>query len=296
MISQRIQQFDAYLRFQCRRSSHTVDAYIRDTHQFVALTGLTDLNHVSDTVIHAYLEALHNRAYSHTSIYRKRVALSQFWRFLIQANHVDKNPWAPIRRPKPHRHIPSHLEESRVMELLHNYPESTVMDKRNKAILAVLLCSGIRVSELTTLTRSAIDSHNAICRIHGKGNKTRMALLGPRAMRHIQDYLNHAANEWPLPRHDYVFYAKSGTPLTVRSIQRIVKKANQFHSADSVITPHGCRHTCANLLISNGAPMRDVQEFLGHSSILSTERYTHIPNKHLTETFLRHISPPASSE
>ena len=283
---QLIQKFELYLSIQQNKANHTVTNYIRDIKQCFNLLDNVLINQINDSHVFNYLEQLKSSKQSNQTIYRKMVSLNQFWAFLIQKNYINYNPWVSVKRPKSNYQLPVFIEEHTMLELLNNYPSITAEDIRNKAILELLFASGIRVSELTQLKLDDLNLQQKECIVLGKGNKYRIALFGSRATNAIQFYCKHVRHEWTDSKNSFLFLSKRGASLTVRTIQRILKQANQYHSSPIEITPHSCRHTCASLLISNGAGIRDVQEFLGHSSITTTERYTHIPTKTLTKQFL----------
>ena len=283
---QLIQKFEIYLSIQQNKANNTVTNYIRDINQFFDLLNNLSINNITDHHIFDYLDQLKQLKQANQTIYRKMVSLNQFWNYLMQKNYVRFNPWASIKRPKNNYQLPVFIEEHIMLELLNNYPSLTSEDVRNKAILELLFASGIRVSELTKLKLDDLNLQQNECRVLGKGNKFRIALFGTRANSAIQFYCEHVRHEWVDSKNSFLFISKRGGPLTVRTVQRILKQANNYHSSPIEITPHSCRHTCASLLISNGAGIRDVQEFLGHSSITTTERYTHIPTKTLTKRFL----------
>ncbi len=281
-----LHKFCHFLAVQKQRSPHTVSSYRNDIDQFFNILKHQDILSITDTHIHSYLQHLNDCKLSQRSIHRKISALDQFWRYLIQEGMAQFNPWVSIRRPKIKQHLPVYLEEHAMIELLDNYPSSSQPFIRNKAILELLFSSGIRVNELTTLTLDRIDLHAQECRVFGKGDKERIVLFGSRARLAIQAYTDHVWHDWATPKTRHLFISKQAQPLTTRTIQRIVKDANQYHSSTVEITPHSCRHTCASMLMSNGAGIRDIQELLGHSSITTTERYSHLPTKKLRERFL----------
>ena len=286
MISHLIKTFKLYLINQKQRSLNTAQNYIRDIEQFIEAINPPNVSSVDGPCIEQYLLFLNQRQLSNKSIYRKITALDQFWRFLISEQHVTSNPWERIKRPKMSQSLPTYLDAPVVLELLDNYPTERHEDIRNKAILELLFASGIRVSELINIHLDDIDYLSQECRITGKGDKDRVALLKKRASHAISQYISLVRPHWQQPKTNALFISKSGQALTTRTIQRIVKAANQFHSSPIEITPHACRHTCASLMIANGAGIRDIQEFLGHSSISTTERYTHIPTEALRQKFL----------
>jgi integrase/recombinase XerC len=280
-----IHNFSLFLSIQKQRSKHTVSNYARDVAQFFSMLTIDSPTLITEHHIHTYLNAHHKNNMTHRSIHRKMSALDQFWRYLIQENIVENNPWDAIRRPKLNQHLPNYLEEHAMLELLNNYPHSSPIELRNKAILELLFSSGIRVNELIQLRLDDIDLVAQECRVMGKGDKERVVLFGSRAQISIQNYLGNARMQWG-PIDNTVFISSRGQAITARTIQRMVKAANRYHSSSVDITPHSCRHTCASMLISNGAGIRDIQELLGHSSIATTERYSHLPTKKLTQHYL----------
>jgi integrase/recombinase XerC len=281
-----IDSFRQYLAIQRQRSDHTIAAYARDVQQFFSIAAVDHPSNVNDTHVHGYLRALNNQKLSHKSIHRKLSALDQFWAFLMADHHAPSNPWRAIRRPRIRAKIPTYLEEHAMLELLENMPKETPIDCRNHAILELLFATGMRVAELIQLPMGAMDWEKNECRVLGKGQKERIALFGNRAKNAIQHYIHHARQQWCTGISNAVFISPKGHPLSARTIQRMVKAANQYHSSSVAITPHACRHTCASILLVHGASIRNIQELLGHSSIATTQRYAHVPAKQLTQRFL----------
>jgi site-specific recombinase XerD len=287
-----IQQFKTYLSVQRQRSNHTISNYIRDIQQFFDLTTCNShkINTISTQIVQNYLVELNNRQLSQASINRKLSALNQFWDYLVSQNICKNNPWKTVRRPRIRQKIPTYLEEQTVLELLNNYPTDTPEHIRNKAILELLFASGIRVNECIQLDMNDIYLDQHQCRVRGKGDKERLPLFGQRCAQWLQHYIKEIRPQWQKKQCWAVFLSKNGTRITERTVQRIVKDANQYHNSPITITPHACRHTCASMLLVNGAGIRDIQEFLGHTSITTTQRYAHLPTKKLQKRFLDAIS------
>lgn len=284
-LNQPIDEFRLFLLIQKRQSKNTADAYVGDIRQFCTQRAITMASQVDDTVVHDYLSGLYDQALSPLTIYRKLVALNQFWVFL-KRHGVSHNPWHAIRRPRRRQTMPPFIEQHTMMELLDAYPTHNDELIRNKAILELLFSSGIRVGELVNLSIQHLELDQHQCRVIGKGNKMRMALFGQRARHAITMYMTTVRPRWVTPATSAVFLSKQGRPLSARTVQRVVHAANQYHGSPIQITPHTCRHTCASLLIQHGADIRQVQDFLGHASIATTQRYTHIPTHQLTRRFL----------
>ena len=277
--------FYHYIHIQNQRSIHTAKSYCLDVEQYLFYLNepvtIVETNHVKQ-----YLAHLHDRELSHSSIHRKISSLNQFWQFLIQQHIVETNPWAAIKRPRIKQTIPSYIPTETVLELLDNYPVDSNEHIRNKCLLELFFATGMRVSECCSLNIDDVLFSNFECRVIGKGSKERLVLFGERCYQWLHEYINHVRVQWAPQNETALFLTKRGSRITQRTIQRILNDANKYHSSPIQITPHTCRHSCASMLIINGAGIRDVQELLGHSSINTTQRYAHIPSKKLTQRFL----------
>jgi site-specific recombinase XerD len=280
-----IHDFSRYLTIQKQRSRHTVMAYVSDVTQFFEITHIREPSQLCDYHMEDYLMMLNKKKLTKASIHRKITALHQFWKYFLGDNS-GVNPWDHIKRPKLSASLPLNLEEKNVLELLNNYPIDNAIDVRNKAILELLFSSGIRVGELIQIkSRHLYLNRQEVC-VLGKGCKERWAMFGERAKVALENYLNNVRSTWCFSNSESLFISKRGHSITARTVQRLVKDANRYHSSKQTITPHSCRHTFASVLLSNGAGIRDIQELLGHSSISTTQRYAHIPTKKLAQRFL----------
>ena len=294
-IQQAINQFQTFLVVQKQRSHHTSRSYCLDIHQFFNAQSipsnqppdsLTSILSIDRSVATTYLATLHQKQLSPKSISRKISALQQFWDFLIQQAICKTNPWRTIRRPRIHQKLPIYLDETTMIECLDNYPTTTPRFIRNRCILELLFASGIRISECCQLTVNDIYLSDCKCRVLGKGDKERLALFGQRCATWLRTYITTVRSTWNCAGSTQLFLSERGSAITPKTIQRIVKDANQYHSSEVIITPHSCRHSFASALLSNGAPIRDIQDLLGHSSITTTQRYANIPNKTLKNKFI----------
>ena len=291
-IEPHIQSFSKYLLVQKQRSSHTILNYVSDIRQWAhfcnkhtQMPSLTPSFHD----VTRYIAHLHHQKLSPRSRHRKLSALEQFWEYLMSKKITKDNPWSKLRRPKIAQKIPSFIDQNIVLELLNNYPTNTPENGRNKAILELLFVTGIRVSECAQLNLDDMNLQTHECRIHGKGDKERLVLFGNQCAKWMQRYIEHIRINWRGLKTNALFLSKQGFRITTRTIQRIVHNANQYHSSQIVLTPHACRHSCASMLLTNGAGIRDIQTLLGHSSIATTQRYAHLPTHKLTQRFLSAI-------
>ena len=280
-----INQFKSYLSIQKQRSDHTTKSYISDITQFFSMTKLTNITLLDKSHIDLYIKNLNKLSLTAKTINRKLCALEHFFNYLVSNHFIAFNPCKLIRRPRQKVTIPHYLEETSILELLNNYPTETNEQIRNKAILELLFSSGIRVSECVNLNITDLNLSNLECKIVGKGDKERISLFGKRCKNAINYYLEFVYGSWST-NGEALFISKNGSRVTQRTIQRIVKESNKYHSSNIQITPHICRHSCASMLLTNGANIRDIQDLLGHSSIITTQRYANIPTKKLKERFL----------
>ena len=287
-IPQLINKFDNYLFVQKQRSKHTVKNYISDINQCFSIINLKTINGFTNDHVDQYIHQLNTLNLNPKTIHRKLCAMSHFFDFLIDQDIVQSNPWKGLRKPRIKSNVPNYLEESAILELLDNYPTENNEQIRNKAILELLFSTGIRVTECVQLKISNINFDLLECRIIGKGDKERTTLFGNRCKHWLLHYLDEVYPQWCSNSTDSsLFISKNGAQITQRTIQRIVKHSNQFHSSSIEITPHVCRHSCASMLLTNGANIRDIQDILGHSSIITTQRYANIPTKKLKERFFK---------
>jgi integrase/recombinase XerC len=231
------------------------------------------------------------------TIARKIAALRAFYRFLMKRDVVRVNPAAALRLPKVPRKLPRFLSVEDATSLVNapleghgEEPSHPLLEIRNRAMLELLYGAGLRVSELATLTLERVDLGSAQVRVHGKGSKERVLPLGGPAMRALQEYLDvrdQFRGKSSPPHPDAVFLGRFGTRLSVRQIEQWVKRYGKSALGRPDLHPHALRHTCATHLLDAGADLRGIQEFLGHASLSTTQRYTHVSIDRLFEAYSR---------
>jgi integrase/recombinase XerC len=294
-----IESFLDYLRSQKGYSDHTVKNYQVDLEHFLTFlvnkqesTGkketAPELEFIDFLVIREYLGRLYGR-YKRTTIARKLSAIRSFFYFLERKGLLQSNPAADISSPKQGKYIPTHLPVDEMFRLLEGPDRAKPLGLRDLAILEVLYSCGIRVSELSSLNLASIDSDQRLVKVLGKGNKERIVPIGRKALRAIEDYIEATR---PLrketqrdPQYAPLFINFRGGRLTNRSIGRIVKRYASQCGLMSEITPHSLRHTFATHLLDGGADLRSVQELLGHASLSTTQKYTHVSLEKLMEVY-----------
>jgi integrase/recombinase XerC len=274
-------------------SPHTCRAYRRDLEHFFSYLE-SQTNSQSDVYKHDidgltirfYLGFLHKQ-YKKTTIARKLSSLRSFFRFLIKKGYIEKNPAEAVLTPKQGRPVPNYLPVDEAFRLLDGIKGDSVLALRNRALLETLYSTGIRVGELVGMNVGDVDFKRGLVFVTGKGNKQRMAPIGERALKHLHAYLQRRRQEKKMDDHadSPLFLNRLGTRLSSRSVARMLDKVNRQLGLERPVTPHGLRHSFATHMLDAGADLRIVQELLGHASLSTTQRYTHVSMDRLMEIY-----------
>ena len=272
--------FGEWLRHEKRASSHTVSNYLRDLGQFQIFLAQRHPECIQQGFLSPKkIEVLHIRNYlvealkacKAVSVARKLASLRSFFRFLMRQGFLETNPAKEIRGPKLPRKLPQFLSVDEVFRLLEAPDRTQWRGCRDGAILEVLYSSGLRVSELIHLDREHINLKEGWVRVVGKGNKERLVPLGQKAVSALKMWLSDQRR-----LGEEVFVNERGRRLTVRTIERVVQKYVIQCGIMKTVTPHTLRHSFATHLLEGGADLRGIQELLGHSSLSTTQKYTHV--------------------
>ena len=292
-------EYIAYLKSQKGYSAHTIRNYRIDLRQFLDFltekAGLTKketpaigLDAVDFLAVREYLGRLYG-AYARTTIARKLSALRSFLSFLERKGLLSGNPAADISTPKRNQPIPSHLPVDDMFRLLERPNRESPLGLRDLAVLEVLYSCGLRVSELAGMNLSSIDFDQCLVRVLGKGNKERIVPVGGTALKAVRDYLHAVAGLRKKKKKNVedppLFINYRGGRLSTRSIGKMVKKYGLECALLTAISPHALRHTFATHLLDGGADLRSVQELLGHVSLSTTQKYTHVSLDRLMEVY-----------
>lgn len=281
-----IEEFKAYLAGERGLSPHTLEAYSRDIRAFTDFLKSQEKQAFTEVLredIVDFLASLRARDYASASVCRALMAIKVLFRFLKRENLLSLNVAKLLESPKLWQLIPEVLSNEEIDRLLAVPDRNTAIGARDFAILELLYSSGLRVSELCLLGIYDVDDH--FVRVMGKGRKERLVPLGQRAIAAIDDYLarfRKQAREEERPR---LFVSKGGEGLDRIAVWRAVKAYAKKAGIKKNIHPHTFRHSFATHLLDHGADLRVIQEMLGHASISSTERYTHISKSHLRQAF-----------
>lgn len=286
-----IQDFLENLAAEKGYSSHTLRAYRHNLVEMTAFvagdpTGsqadLEELKKVPlkavDTLnVRRFLAYLHQRNRKST-IARKMAAIRSFFGFLHKHRIIDENPVENLSPPKRGKYIPTYLPVDDMFRLLDSVKPMGVLGLRNKALIETLYSTGVRVSELSGLDVGDLDTGNGVMRVIGKGGKERLVPIGEKAVAAIEAYRDALDQEHGVgrPSDGAMFLNKDLGRLTTRSIARVVDKLARACGLAVPVSPHALRHTFATHMLDGGADLRAVQELLGHSSLSTTQRYTHV--------------------
>jgi integrase/recombinase XerC len=289
-----LQAFLRHLSAERNLSAHTLRAYRQDIEQFVAHARdelgrdgrPADADHL---MIRSFLARLHQAGLARASAARKLAALRTFFRYLCREGVLKKNPARLLQSPRTERRIPEHLEEAEIDRFLAP-PEERDADLRSMAILELLYATGIRCSELVGLDVDDVDMGARMVRVLGKGEKERIVPFGSVAQRALRAYLE--ARRSALPRAPALFTNHRGGRLTDRSVRAMVRRRLAAVAIAKHVSPHTFRHSFATHLLERGADLRSIQELLGHASLSTTQRYTHVNTRKLLEVY-RNAHPRA---
>ena len=224
-----------------------------------------------------------------TTIARKLSAIRSFFKYLQKNGIISENPAELVLTPKQDKTIPVYLSVDEMFRLLDSIQTDSLLGLRNRAIFETLYSSGIRVSELAAMNFSDVDFSAATVQVSGKGNKQRIVPVGHKALAAIKAYRNRLQQQAGLPSTNEgpLFLNRFRTRLSPRSIARILRKLVEAVGLLTPVSPHALRHTFATHMLDAGADLRAVQELLGHRSLSTTQKYTHVSIDRLMETYDR---------
>ena len=284
-----------YLRVERQYSDDTQKAYrsdINEFERFLIETGdqkTVDITAVDQYDVRVYLSALYEKGDVSRTIARKVSSLRAFYQFLERNEFVASNPFAGVQLKKAGRHLPRYFYEKELNKLFEVVMgDTSLLGIRNRLLLEILYGTGARVSEVAGLTLGMIDQQARIITITGKGNKTRIVPYGQYAADALAIYLADArpallAKSDTL--HDQLFVNQRGQALTTSGIEYILKQLAKKAGLTQVVSAHMFRHTFATDLLNNGADLRTVQQLLGHSSLSTTQIYTHVTTDALQKSY-----------
>jgi integrase/recombinase XerC len=330
-MHEHLKRFLQFLRLNRNASPHTVRAYESDLSQFIAHAAadagvkrseLTPAQ-LNRSAIRRFLGELHRLGQTRASAARKLAAVRTFLRYLRREGMIEDDPGALVATPKRDIRMPAHLSEQEIVALIAAAPDTTPLGRRDRAILELFYASGLRLSELVGLDLDDVNLSGRMSRVRGKGGKERLVPFNTSAAKAIRAYLNDrealvrggqngrdrqdrkdrttsrsspsSLSRLASRQRHALFVNYRGGRLTVRSVDRLVRRYVAATSARMGISPHALRHSFATHLLQRGADLRAIQELLGHAQLSTTQRYTHVNAAQLVEVY-RKSHPRAKSE
>jgi tyrosine recombinase XerC len=281
-------QFLDFLQHEKNASPHTVASYRRDLSQLAAYLEEKKivLKKIDVVILRGFLARLHEKKNKKSTVARKLAAIRSFLQFCMSKKWLEENAAKVVATPKQERHVPSFLSEDEMAKFLDLPRSDNPLDLRDRALLEVLYASGLRVSELVGANLDDLNFSDRLIRVRGKGKKERIVPFGRKAEESLALYIRARPkiNKGQI-EGDAIFLNFRGERLTTRSVERIVDKYLQLTAIQREISPHSLRHSFASHLLSHGADLRMIQELLGHESLSTTQKYTHLDLKHLLEVY-----------
>jgi tyrosine recombinase XerC len=281
-------EFLDQLRHERNASGHTISGYRRDLGQFIDYLDVrrVSLRHADNLQIRGFMAELHERRLKKSSLARKLAAVRSFYRYAVKCGWLAENPASVVATPKQEQHVPSFLTEEEMAGFLDLPPSEKPLDLRDKAALELLYATGIRVSELVGINLEDIHLGDRLVRVRGKGKKERIVPFGAIAREHLKSYLSARSELMGERTGEYALFLNyKGRRITTRSVERIVDKYIRLTAVRRKISPHSLRHSFASHLLSRGADLRVIQELLGHESLATTQKYTHLDLGHLMDVY-----------
>ncbi|PLA62441.1 tyrosine recombinase XerC [Rothia mucilaginosa] len=295
-----LDRFERFLRYEKHRSEETIRSYISDLEGFfgyMARRGVRHLDSIDASLIREWLGSLHLRQAARSTVARRGSTLRTFFTWAQEEELVHANPTRGMRTPKRENHLPPVLSREQMNQLLTTLQERRAQDPRDarllrlEAVVEVLYASGMRISELTGLDLQSVDRANKTVRVLGKGNKERVVPLGTPALKALNRWVSYGRPQW-IPEGSQgvtaLFIGPRGGRANARQIRedltRLLLRTVENTQASGA---HVLRHSAATHLVDGGADIRSVQELLGHSSLATTQIYTHVSMKRLAETYAR---------
>lgn len=301
-IVEAIDGFLKTIQYEYGYSPNTVKAYRNDLNTLVDFieseaphqsSAETDITAIDLELLRAWLWQKQQQNYSAASIARNVATVKAFGGWLEERHIVVGSPATRLQTPKKSRPLPRVLSEQQMSRILDRFQNATLSNIpnaiRDYALLELLYATALRVSEVCNLTTDSLDLTNNTVRVTGKGNKQRIVPFGVRAVAALRNYLTNARPKLLLRSEQAntqnMFLSNSGAALSPSAVYRLVSRALAQEPGSGPSGPHTFRHTAATHLLNGGADLRVVQELLGHSSLSSTQIYTHVSSERLSQTY-----------
>ncbi|MDF0719005.1 MULTISPECIES: site-specific tyrosine recombinase XerD [Chryseobacterium group] len=292
--TEKIKDFENFLKFERNFSDNTLDAYLRDIRklQTYAESHLADTapEDISFPQLQEYLYQLSKQKFSERSQARWVSSIKAFFKYLVEDEIRTDNPAVLLEGPKLGLYLPDTLSFDDIERIITAIDVSTDLGKRNQCMIEVLYGCGLRVSELIDIKISNINFKENYLKVDGKGDKSRFVPLADYTTRLIRDYIRNVRSQYKINKkfEDVLFLNSRGSAMSRVIVFIIIKELTEKAGISKRISPHTFRHSFATHLLQNGADLRYIQEMLGHSSITTTEIYTHLKTEELRDVILNY--------
>jgi len=242
-----------------------------------------ELEYIETRDIKPFAGYLHDRAFNKNSIRLKISGVKSFFKFCLKKGLISSDPAKAVSIPKKDKMLPTFMQKDELSDMLSNFDTNNIWGARNKALIEIIYSSGLRVSEAISIETKDIDLNEKLLKVVGKGNKTRLVPIGRIALEALSNYLNLLKSEFGNTK--MIFINKSGNPMSANVAYKIVNNAMQGQTESKKKSPHVLRHSFATHLLDNGADIKAVSEMLGHSSLSTTQIYTHVSIERLKSAY-----------
>ncbi|HHY41399.1 MAG TPA: site-specific tyrosine recombinase XerD [Thermoanaerobacterales bacterium] len=284
-----LDSFLEYLSVERGLAKNTIEAYKRDLKSYIYFLrkkNIIDINSSNRAIIVAYLLQMQKSGKASSSISRTCAALRSFYQFLFREHVISEDPTIDLDTPKLEQRLPKVLNTEEVEKLLSQPDITTPLGLRDKSMLELLYATGMRVSELISLSVEDVNLETGFLRCMGKGSKERIIPVGSIALEYLKEYLSSVRKQLLNGKESKkLFFNRQGNPMTRQGFWKIIKKYSKQAGIYKKITPHTLRHSFATHLLENGADLRAVQEMLGHADISTTQRYTHLTQNRIKQVY-----------
>ena len=284
-----LRAYEEHIRLELALSENSIKAYLHDIKLFMDYKSLNhpglSLDNIDRTLLTHFVEELSKLGFTASSQSRILSGLRSFYRFLEEDELITGNPTQLIEMPQIGRKLPEVLTYEEIVNMLHHIDLSDFHGHRNKCMIELLYACGLRVSELVNMRINQVYDKDEFIRVNGKGNKERLIPVGKNTLKNLKMYLANVRVLYN-SRNDFLFVNRFGGQLSRQSVHKMVRELAENAGIQKSISPHTFRHFFATHLLEGGADLRAVQQMLGHSSISTTEIYTHINREYLRETII----------
>jgi integrase/recombinase XerC len=282
-------QFLDYIKYEKRFSSHTYIAYETDLYQYISflLSKQKEIQNATYQDIRSWIIGELEQGKTPRTVNRKISTLNAFYKFLMRNKYISENPMLKVIRPKQEKSISVFIPETQMENLFNTvvFPD-TFEGRRDKAIIELFYATGIRLSELANIKRNDIDFYNQAIKIFGKRKKERIIPFSKKLVPALQEYISSYENEFgKLEQEAFLFVTNKGKPVYARLIYKTVRKYLDMVSTVKKRSPHVIRHTFATHLLDHGADLIAIKEILGHSSLATTQIYTHVSIEKIKKSY-----------